>query len=133
VEIQSNPAGARVAVDGSALQGCTTPCELTLGDGRHVLNFSMAGYRIAPRIIQLPGVTNVTVNLDRMAGTLAISSTPAGATIYLNGERRTERTPAMIRLPVGNYRVRLELADRPPYEETVEVGDQRIVTFGVEW
>ncbi|HHN72870.1 MAG TPA: PEGA domain-containing protein, partial [Thermopetrobacter sp.] len=47
--------------------------------------------------------------------------------------RRPEKTPAMIKLPEGKYRVRLELPGYEPVEDEVEVRDQAIRTFRVEW
>ncbi len=133
VEIRSDPPGARVAADEDPELVCKTPCELPLTAGRHVLRLTQPGYRLAPRIIQVPEILDVTVRLDRRAGTLAITSKPPGAAIFLNGEQRPEKTPAMIKLPVGNYKIRLTLPGRPPFEDTVEVKDQVITSIGVDW
>ena len=112
---------------------CQTPCELPLSKGRHVLSLSLAGHRLAPRIINVPDVSDITVNLDQMAGTLAVTSQPPGATISLNGQARPEKTPAMLKLPVGQYRIRLTLEGKPPFEDSVEVKDQVITNIGVDW
>jgi len=133
VQIRSVPRGAEVSVDNDAELTCTTPCELPLRAGRHVLEFTMAGHSLAPRIIQVPGVTDVTATLDRQAGTLAITSTPAGAAIYINGEKRDELTPAMIKLPAGEYRVRLTLPGRRDHEDTVVLKNQAIMRVGIDW
>ncbi len=133
VQIRSNPAGATVSADNDPQLRCETPCELPLANGRHVLELSLAGHRLAPRIINVPNILDVTVNLDRMAGTLAITSEPAGATIILNGETRDEKTPAMLRLPVGRYSIRLEMEGRPAFEDTVQVEDQVMTNIGVDW
>ncbi len=133
VQIRSTPPGAQVVADRDPALACTTPCQLTLREGRHVLVFTMAGYRLAPRIITVPEILDVTMNLDRLAGTLAVSSAPAGAAIYLNGELRPEKTPAMIKLPAGTYKIRLLLEGRKPFEDTVEVKDQVITNISVDW
>ncbi len=133
VQIQSNPPGAVAMADEDRQLRCTTPCELPLEPGRHVVRLTMAGHRLSPRIIQVPNVTSVTVNLDRMAGTLAITSKPPGAEIYLNGERQSEETPAMIKLPVGTYQIRLVLPGKPEFTDSVNVRDQVITSVGVEW
>jgi hypothetical protein len=39
----------------------------------------------------------------------------------------------MIKLPVGQYRIRLVLPGRPDFEDTVEVRDQVIMRVGVDW
>ena len=106
---------------------------MPLAAGRHVLRLSMSGHRLAPRIIQVPEVTDVTVNLNRMAGTLAIRSNPPGATIILNGEQRPEKTPALIKLPAGSYHIRLTLPGHRPFNDTIKVKDQVITTIGINW
>ncbi|MCW5979288.1 MAG: protein kinase [Bryobacteraceae bacterium] len=133
VQIRTDPPGAVVVADRDPELTCRTPCELSLAAGRHVLTFTMAGHRLFPRIIQVPADTDVTVTLDRMSGTLAVSSTPAGATIILNGERRAEKTPAMITLPAGKYSIVLMIEGRAPFEDQVEVRDQVMTRVGVDW
>ena len=133
VQIRSNPPGGRVNADDDPQLVCRTPCELPLATGRHVLTVTIAGHRVAKRIIRVPEITDITVNLDRRAGTLAVVTQPPGAAIIINGERRPEKTPAMIKLPEGKYRVRLELPGYEPVEDEVEVRDQAIRTFRVEW
>ena len=133
VQIRSTPPGARVTVDDDSELKCKTPCELPLRTGRHVVKVSLAGHRMSPRIIQVPEITDLTVQLDRNVGTLAISSDPPGAAIYVNGELRAEKTPAMIKLPAGDYKIRLSLPGRQDFEDTVTVRDQVISRIGVDW
>jgi serine/threonine-protein kinase len=133
IQIRSNPSGASASVDDNPSLRCTTPCEMSLSTGRHVVRFTMAGHRLTPRIIQVPEVTSVSVNLDRMAGTLAITSKPPGADIYLNGQRRAEKTPAMIKLPAGSYEIRLVKDGHPEFKDEVTVRDQVITSVGIEW
>lgn len=133
IQIRSSPPGATVVADRDSALTCRTPCQLTVTGGRHVLVFTMAGYRLAPRIIRVPEILDVTMNLDRLAGTLAVSSTPPGAAIYLNGELRPEKTPSMIKLSAGTYKIRLVIEGRRPFEDTVEVKDQVITNISVDW
>jgi hypothetical protein len=68
-----------------------------------------------------------------MAGTLAVVSNPPGATILVNGQRRSEVTPAKIELPVGVYKITVVLEGRAPSEETVQIRDKALATLRVEW
>jgi hypothetical protein len=133
VQVRSRPPGAMVTADDDPELTCKTPCEVPLREGRHVLNFTLAGHRLAPRIIRVPDLTDITVRLTQEAGTLAIRTTPPGASIFINGESRTEKTPAMVKLPVGRYRIRLTLEGYPDYEDAVDVRDQVITAFGIDW
>ncbi len=55
-------------------------------------------------------------------GVLALTSTPPGAAIWIDGDRRSERTPATLaQLPIGRYNVRLTHEDFAPWEQQVEL------------
>jgi len=55
-------------------------------------------------------------------GVITLSSAPDGAAIWIDGDRRTERTPATLaELPVGRYNVRLTHEDYVPWERQVEL------------
>ncbi len=61
-------------------------------------------------------------------GSISITSTPEGAAIWIDGERRAERTPAEVGdLGLGTeYRVRLTLDDHEPHEAAIELSDQNM-------
>jgi serine/threonine-protein kinase len=132
VSVRTNPPGATVVADRDSSLSCTTPCELPLKQGRHVLASTLAGYRLSPRIIEVPEIVDLTIDMVEMSGTLAVTSKPPGATITLNGEMRAEKTPSMIKLPVGTYKIVLTLDDHS-FEDQVVVQDQVITNFGVNW
>ncbi len=55
-------------------------------------------------------------------GAIAITSTPPGAAIWVDGERRSERTPATLReLPLGSYSVKITSDGYAPHTERVEL------------
>lgn len=58
-------------------------------------------------------------------GVLVIASDPPNAAIWIDGERRSDRTPVTLeQLPVGAYNVRIGLEDYVVYEERVELTEQ---------
>jgi serine/threonine-protein kinase len=55
-------------------------------------------------------------------GTIALTSEPPGAAIYVDGSRRPERTPAtLVDLPLGSYEIRLTAEGFAPYAATLEL------------
>ena len=68
-----------------------------------------------------------------MLGTLSVSSNPPGASIFINGHARSEKTPAILKLPPGPCRLQVKLGQVETEEETVEIRDsgisQRIYTL----
>jgi serine/threonine protein kinase len=106
-QILTSPPGARVLVDGNPQLACRAPCTLQLAPGRHTLYAVAEGYRDANRIFELPEESSLSVDMERTGGTLSISSNLAGSTIFINGQQRPEKTPALLRLPVGTYQVHI--------------------------
>jgi hypothetical protein len=90
------------------------------------------GYRVAQRIFQLPQEPSLNLTLDKQVGTLAVTSTPSGATIFINGHEHPQKTPAMIPLAVGKYKVALVKEGYPRDEGDVDVRDGRTATLNVE-
>jgi hypothetical protein len=84
---------------------------------------SLQGYRDSRRIFEVPQESTVTLDLQRMTGALSISSTPPGATIVVDGQPRAEKTPAVLRLPVGTYRLQVVNDSVRTDEETIQITD----------
>lgn len=64
-------------------------------------------------------------------GRIAISSTPQGATVLLNGEPMGKTVTTVTGLRAGKYQVRIELEAHLPQEDTVDVhlGKERTISF----
>jgi hypothetical protein len=103
----TNPPGAFLVVDGTSSLSCSSPCTLDLAPGRHTLAATKEGYRRTLRILEIPTREDVFLNLDAAVGTVFIRSEPDGAAIYVNGQLRTERTPARLTLPTGSHSIEL--------------------------
>lgn len=130
--ITSNPSGAKVVFDGNESASCTTPCQLPLEPGRHVVAANLEGYRRLSRVVDSPGDEKVFLNMERSTGTLMIRTEPKGATVILNGEQRSEKTPAMITVPVGQYSLTVESNGRRETQE-VTVKDSTITNLGINF
>lgn len=129
----TNPPGALLVVDGAEESACTSPCSLSLRQGRHTLAATKDGYRRTLRILETPIESEIYVNLEPTSGTVMIRTEPRNATIIVNGETRPEKTPTMLKLPAGRYKIELVLDDDREQNEVV-VRDSAItnlaVTFG---
>ncbi len=107
VQFVTEPANAQLTVDNNLAQSCKTPCLISLSPGRHSLNVQLNGYRPYPRIFSVPQEKELFLQLSKAGGTLSITSTPPGASIEINGETQSRRTPALFNYPPGNYRVKV--------------------------
>jgi len=107
VQFVTEPAGAQLVVDGNRDQSCKTPCLLSLAPGRHSINVNLEGYRSYPRIFNVPQEREIFLQLSKAGGTLSVTSSPAGASIEINGELQSKRTPAIFNFAPGSYRVKV--------------------------
>ncbi len=132
VQFLTDPPGAQVAIDNDSARGCRTPCTLKLAAGRHVLDVSRAGYRPYPRIFNVPQDSDIFLQLTPMRATLSITSNPAGAAVFLNGEEQSQRTPATFNVAPGSYRVRVT-REGVPLEFDVQLHDTEFVSKNVSF
>jgi hypothetical protein len=123
VEFSTAPGGSKVVVDNNPDLSCTAPCSLSLPRGRHTVHATLDGYRPASRVLEVNGDLTYTIDLDQQVGTLSVTSEPAGATIILNGKPRPEKTPAVLKLPVGSYHLQVKSGNVETDDETVEIRD----------
>jgi serine/threonine-protein kinase len=99
LSVSSNPAGAQIAFDGSAL--CQAPCTLTgIAPGQHIVAASKSGYGHENRTITISSgaKSSLTIDLNQLAARLSIASTPAGAVILIDGKDSGKLTPAQFSL-----------------------------------
>jgi len=108
VQIVTEPVGAQVVVDNDPALSCTAPCMLQLSTGRHTLRAQSAGYRPALRIVNTTESSDLFIGLEKSIGTLTVSSSPPGATIRVNGREQRQKTPAVLDLQPGTYRIEVE-------------------------
>jgi hypothetical protein len=104
--IDSSPQGAQVQIDGRTDPTWITPFTLSgLGPGQHTVAVSKAGYSTDTRTV---GVTSggkafVTTRLAQLVATLAVSSSPAGANIFVDGKNSGKLTPAQVPVDQGQH------------------------------
>ena len=130
--IVTNPPGAFVVVDGSSDQSCTSPCTVGLKPGRHTLSATVAGYRRTLRIFETPRDAELFLNMDRSAGTVIVRSQPQGASVVVDGQQRSEKTPAMLNLPAGAHTIEV-IRNGQRQSHQVNVVDSAISHVSVEF
>lgn len=124
LQVTSDPAGARIFVDGRET-GETTPAEITgLSGGPHRVVCSLAGYNPEEQVVTVAKRSGspdaeVTCTLEPYAnGGILVTSEPAGAKVYLYGSYTGLTTPATIPdLPIGTYWVAISM---PGFETTMQ-------------
>lgn len=122
VSFSGQPRGAKVVVDQKPEWTCTQPCDLELPAGDHVALVTFDGFFPHRRSFKVGAAASaVAFQLEEIVGTLKVSSDPPGATIYVDGKKRPETTPATFRLKPGTHVVRVQGEGMPSSERTVEM------------
>lgn len=127
IAFSSAPAGAEVRVDGKRLG--RTPLEAEIFEGRHAVEFALAGHRIARLRLDVeagqPG--ELEVRLELADGQLELASEPAGAAVSIDGTFRGS-TPLDVELPPNrDYELKWTKAGHESQVRTVrlEPGEKR--------
>jgi hypothetical protein len=86
LEIRSEPAGAKVWVNGKEMG--FTPLAVSAQTGQYLVRVFKGGYEVYEEWVQIEGGgrKNVRVSLKRLLGDLAVQADPPGAVIFLDGK-----------------------------------------------
>jgi serine/threonine-protein kinase len=106
IVIDSTPQGAQVQIDGKTDPSWVTPLTLSgLSAGQHAVTFSKTGYSTDTRTVAVASGRNISVTsrLTQNVATLAVTSTPGGANIYVDGKNTGKLTPAQVSVDKGQH------------------------------
>ncbi len=123
IELSSEPTGARVLLNG--LHKGFTPLTLDgIPAGEATLKISTEGYEAYAQTITMEAGQLETLNavLSPLPATLAVSSIPPGARIYVNDDLRGETPVRIAPLNPGTYELRAELEGYETMERQITVG-----------
>ncbi len=108
LRFDSQPPGAKVQVDGWTEPTWATPFRASnLGVGMHTVVFSKPGYMREERTVTVATGKSiaVSVQLSPAVSKLEVSSTPAGATIEVDGKDTGKISPAEILVEKGEHTI----------------------------
>ncbi|HWQ66085.1 MAG TPA: PEGA domain-containing protein [Methanospirillum sp.] len=123
LSVSSSPSGATIWVDNSSTNFQTPKTISSIPIGPHTLKLIKSGYSEYTQNITIVAyqTTKVSASLSR-SGTLAISSKPTGAGIWIDGADTGKISPASIStLTVGQHTIRLTKNGYADYSKTVTI------------
>ncbi|HYL12059.1 MAG TPA: serine/threonine-protein kinase [Terriglobales bacterium] len=97
--VNSAPEGAQIQIDGRSEPSWITPYRVTgLNPGQHSITISKVGYGSETRTLDVTSASKsfLVVHLTQLGATVAVTSEPAGASIYIDGKDTGRVTPAQI-------------------------------------
>ena len=123
VQIDSNPQGALIQLDGKTDPAWITPFNLTgLSPGKHLVSASKTGYSSEIRSVDVASGSKsfVVIHLAASNALVVVNSTPPGAEIILDGKSTGHVTPAQFAVEKGAHTVVLR---KPGYLEESTTAD----------
>lgn len=123
LNVSSEPAGAGVFIDGKQV-GKTPVGDFSVAVGKHTVAAKLEGFTEAQREIDIVAAAApepVHFALERLPGALALHSEPAGATVYLDGNKAGTTPLRVEKLAAGDHRLELRKAGYESRTETVTI------------
>ncbi|GAB4369779.1 MAG: hypothetical protein OHK0021_12720 [Bryobacter sp.] len=134
VVFTSNPDHAEVLVNEGKVDRCrSTPCTLELPAGDYKITAKFPDYPTVTRNLYVPDNRLVHLVFELPEGMIALSSNPPGATIRLDGQVIREKTPAMLKLKPGKYKVELMQQGLPTQSRDITITDGTVQSLSVRW
>ena len=133
LNIYSNPAGAQILIDDVPVG--TTPFEGNFETGLHLIKLVKSGYveHIDQVNLERSNPVRKKYTLRARPGILKVVSTPAGAAVSINGEKRGN-APISMELDAGRYTLQVEKEGFDPYSKTITVApaqnEEMIISLG---
>jgi eukaryotic-like serine/threonine-protein kinase len=126
VHVLTNTVGAVASLGTHAGSGrrCETPCSFSgLEPGTYNLAVQKPGFQPVETALQLHAGESVDerLQLEPLSQGLFISSQPAGADVFINGDKQAGQTPVTLPLAPGKYNLVLRIAGYDAYSSQVEV------------
>lgn len=131
--IDSVPSGATINIDNIPSYNCVTPCRITVSGGRHTFKAQLDGYRPQLKVSQVPEEEAVMFQLERRTGTVIVRSNPPGASIFIDGREWSTKTPTMLTLGVGQYKLLFKKDGYRDQESAIEVRDGTVANLDINW
>jgi eukaryotic-like serine/threonine-protein kinase len=106
VAIDSTPQGAQVSIDGKTDPSWITPFTLSgLSAGQHSITITKSGFSPDTRTVDVSSGSKAFVasHLAQLVAILFVSSTPAGANVFVDGKNSGKITPAQVAVDQGQH------------------------------
>jgi len=125
ISVSSNPSGADIFLNGDAVNMKTNSVIENVYPGIHYVTLEMPGYRSLTTVIEVKegSTTSVHHNLVQKTGSIAVTTTPTGAAIFVDNRYKDKSTTILRGIPVGEHTILLQLDGYLDYSSDVVVYD----------
>lgn len=137
LKIETQPAGARVFIDGAFV--AKAPVSTRLLAGRHEVKIRKKGFVTFQAFVAVQAGDHLVRRYDLESkappvprkGTLRVTSYPEDAKVLVN-DQKYGRTPLEIDLPPGSYRIVIRKRGFEPYREQVTIGSKQLYPLRIQ-
>lgn len=121
LNITSSPSRARVFIDGTEVG--ETPCRTERQEGKYTIRLERAGCNPEERSVYVPRrrTARLHVKLGEKPGGITVTTSPAGAELFINGLKRGVTPCTVEALEPGKYKLRLVREGFDPVESVAAV------------
>ena len=131
LKIYTTPSGAKIFIDGNEW-GQTPRLVSPLEVGEHSVLLTMEGFRDVVRQVKIAkGITaSMNVVLEKVYGSIKVTSSPAGANVYLNGVLKGTTTAqglSLSGLEIKTYAVKVTHPGYAPYEVDAAIMPDEVI------
>jgi serine/threonine-protein kinase len=129
IHVLTNVIGATAYLgsgNSGATRQCETPCSFTsLPPGDYHLQVLKSGFQPLQTVLQLEAGKSLDqkIQLEPLSEGISITSEPAGADVFINGDKQAGQTPVQLPLAPGNYNLVLRLSGYDAYSSAIVVRD----------
>jgi len=127
IHILTNVIGATAYLgteNSTASRQCETPCSFSgLPPGNYSLQVLKTGFQPLQTVLQLEAGKSLDqkIQLEPLSHGIVISSEPAGADVFINGDKQSGQTPVSLPLAPGKYNLVLRLPGYDAFSSSVHV------------
>src|SRR5262249_14917734 len=138
VHVLTNVLGAKATLygpKGHAVGNCQSPCSFNdLAPGRYSLQVQKEGYQQVQTALEVKmgDSQDQKIQLESLQKGLYVTSRPAGADIFINGDKQSGQTPATLPLAGGSYNLVLRMDGYEPYSGQIQVKDNLLTSLDLE-
>ena len=129
--LTTTPPGATVKVDGKKVASVTPLTQKELAPGKHTIQLSAAGYLPVQKTVEVASgaTTTESITLVAQQGIVKLSSTPAGADIFVDGAATNKKTPAEFTVGKGDHTFMVRLQGYDEAGDLIAVNPGETLTF----
>ncbi|HJZ63483.1 MAG TPA: serine/threonine-protein kinase [Candidatus Acidoferrum sp.] len=133
----TNVVGATATLGGDYgyAEHCETPCSFSnLMPGSYNLEVKKGGFQPMHTALQVRAGQSADqrISLEPLAIGLHITTRPAGADVFINGDKQSGQTPLTIPLAPNSYNLVLRMQGHEPYSQSISVKENAQTQVDVE-